>query len=554
MKRLATLAALLALAAPAAADTVRQEIPFTADDGTELYAFITGEAPLQPRPLIVEFTPYAPTAAGVFTGINTIEVHTRGTGLSNGSWDIMGAREQRDISEFLAWACKQPWSDGKIGLYGQSASAISAYAAMRRPLPCVKTAVLWAGTTDLYHDIGYVGGIPNQAIADGFGALVLSPYLQSLLGRLQRAPQTLPEGISGYAGRAADYEQHPTHDAWWDERSNLHPDGPESGLTIPILANTGFFDIESPGPFSAYRLSRDAGTHLIVYGGHDGGAPGSTPAYRDASQRWFDHYLRGIDNGIDREPSVDLWIPVGGHDELLAGRVEKRSGSNWPLPQTRWTPFYFAPDGTLAEHAPAAAVTQRYAYHPSDPLAADANNTSGLAAGAGAQPVLDAIPNHIEMTASEPTALTYTTAPFDKAVTIAGPGSVDLTASTTAPETDYVAVLADVFPDGTAHQVALGRLRSSYPGLDERLTIRDHDGTIVGPVGDFTKKIAIAPLTVQRYHVELWPFGNRFEAGHRLRVYLLGTPLTMAPAPPAVNSVVTGGPQASRLVLPVLPG
>lgn len=143
----AVVACLLALAPSAAAEQAVQELQFTASDGVKLHVTVSGEAPLQPRPLIVEYSPYGLGPGGPPAGpaFNYVQVHARGTGRSEGGWDIMGAREQADIAESLAWLCGQPWSSGRIGLYGFSASAIAAYHALRRgSLPCVETAALLA--------------------------------------------------------------------------------------------------------------------------------------------------------------------------------------------------------------------------------------------------------------------------------------------------------------------------------------------------------------------------------------------------------------------------
>jgi predicted acyl esterase len=106
--------------ASANAPTVTKAVTFVASDGAELRAFVSGAGDYRPRPLIVEFSPYAPTsfaqqfAAPASFGksfgpeYNHVVVNARGTGLSNGVWGAVGPRDQQDVSEFLAWACKQP--------------------------------------------------------------------------------------------------------------------------------------------------------------------------------------------------------------------------------------------------------------------------------------------------------------------------------------------------------------------------------------------------------------------------------------------------------------
>src|SRR5947209_13458051 len=102
-------------------------------DGVSLQATVTGKAPLVPRPLIVEFSPYGPRSGTTYDGseYNYLLVQIRGTGDSDGKFDALGARTQTDVVESLHWACHQPWSNGKIGLNGFSASAITVYNSLR---------------------------------------------------------------------------------------------------------------------------------------------------------------------------------------------------------------------------------------------------------------------------------------------------------------------------------------------------------------------------------------------------------------------------------------
>src|SRR4051794_36466992 len=112
----ATLAA-LAAGAPARAAQTSTEIRFTASDGVSLQTTVTGTAPLAPRPVIVEFSPYG-RDSGTYTpgpDYNFLLVQIRGTGDSDGRFDALGNRTQADVAEVLRWACHQPWSDGRLG-------------------------------------------------------------------------------------------------------------------------------------------------------------------------------------------------------------------------------------------------------------------------------------------------------------------------------------------------------------------------------------------------------------------------------------------------------
>jgi predicted acyl esterase len=135
----------------------------------------------------------------------------------------------------------------------------------------------------------------------------------------------------------------------------------------------------------------------------------------------------------------------------------------------------------------------------------------------------------------------------------AGPVTLDVRLASTAPQTAIWAVVSDVWPDGHAHPVAAGRLSSDYPKVVARRSLRRR-GEIVQPYGDYTHPHPATPGESRRYQVELWPIGNRFKAGHRIRVSILGSSLASAPSSPAIDTVTVGPGSGSRLLFPVLPG
>jgi predicted acyl esterase len=158
-----------------------------------------------------------------------------------------------------------------------------------------------------------------------------------------------------------------------------------------------------------------------------------------------------------------------------------------------------------------------------------------------------------DMTLAEPQGLSYTTAPFTTAVRSAGPASAELVLASTAPESDLYVVLSDVWPDGTTHPMAAGRLKSAYPAIDLSRSLVDAAGNVVQPYGIYDARTPAGIGEERRYHVELWPIGNQFEAGHRLRLHVIGVSGASQPGVPAVHTVRLGE-GASRLLFPVLPG
>jgi uncharacterized protein len=550
--RLAGLLAIAFLAAVPRADAavVTRQLSFRADDGVVLHATVGGDRTLSRRPLIVEDSPYAPGIdAFAGTAYNYVELQWRGTGRSGGALDSTGPRDQRDLAEFLGWACGQPWSDGRIGLYGFSASAIVAYNAMHLGLPCVKAAALMSGTVDLYRDLLYIGGIANSAPGVYVEGAILAPWLGNLPGR--QPASAVPSGV-GLLTAPTSVASHPTEDGYWLDRSFKG-----DPTRIPILADDGFYDVESRGAFLAYRATRSYGSHLLVLGAHDGW-PSNTPGPFPQYARWFDRYVRGVRNGIDREPPVSVYLSDGSHKQAIDGHWTHLAGRDWPLPGSRWTRLYLSParsrsarslnDGSLTSRPPRARTVQSYPFAPSDAFETDPHTVSTVS-GMGLDRAATYAPALTDMQATEPQSLTYTLPPFTKAVDAVGPASLDVWASSTAPVTDLVAIVADVAPDGTANAVATGQLRTSYPRVERARSLVE-GGDIVEPYADFSAPTPAPPGTLREYHLEILPVGNHFAAGHRLRLYVVGTSGAQQGAPAAVDSLSIGGPTPSRLVLP----
>ena len=542
--------------ATASTTWVSQPLSFQTTDGTVLHAAVAGTGSLSPRPVIVEDSPYAPdvsTLEWVGSDFNVVELQWRGTGLSGGSLDSAGALDQRDLSQFLGWACTQPWSNGSIGLYGFSASAIVVYNAMHLSLPCVKTAVLMAGSTDLYRDLLDIGGIPNVAAGAYVEAAIGANTLMDGPTRFQTEPGTIPAAAEGYPVAALDVATNTTDDAFWQERS-FQGDLDQ----IPILADTSFYDVEPDGPFAAFNATKQFGSHLLVFGAHDGfpaGTPGPFPQY----QNWFEHALVGQALSTANQPVVSAYLSNGNRQQFLDGNVTHLTDSNWPLTGTTWTNLSLSSatnstvtslnQGSLSTQRQLTTATQPYPFVPSEASETDLHNTSVIDSN------LDQLvfPGVNDMSLSGPTSLTYTSAPLAQPLTVAGPGALDLSVSSVAPVTDLYVVVADVWPDGTAYPIGTGALRTSFPFVDSSRSLVVN-GQIVDPYNDYATQSTALPGQTRQYQVEIMPMGNVFAAGSRIRVYVLGTPFDQLASPPGVNIVSLGGVTPSQLLLPSVGG
>ncbi len=547
----------VALLAPSCAAAATQNERFTAADGVTLQTTLTGEGPIVPRPTIVEFSPYGRGTGTVDAGpdFNYLLVQIRGTGDSDGRFDAMGPRTQADVVEVLAWACAQPWSNGTLGINGFSASAIAIYNSLHRPLPCVRGAVLKSGTFELYRDLLSPGGVNNLLPGTGVLALIGAPALVQGAERLARNPASSLEVIAGLFAAGLDVIAHPSLDQWWRERGFRG-----NANDIPVLVINGFFDVESRGAFQAFQELRGDGAEMTVIGAHDG-APVGTDGGAAEMGAWFDHHLRGVENGVTDPPRVKLWLADGDREDLLDGKFVRYDGEDWPIPGTRWESLALSAersgtansinDGSLVPGRPAETARQTYPALPSLPTSTDPHNVAIV--GAATNPLAGALPLLTEMALAEPLGLSYTTAPFAENVLAAGPASLELRLGSTAPETAIWVVLSDVWPDGTAHPVASGRLLSAYPEIDPARSLTDSQGQIVQPYGRYEPKSPAAISEERLYRVELWPIGNRFKSGHRLRLHVTGASAASLPSLPALNTVAVGGPDGSRLLLPVLP-
>jgi putative CocE/NonD family hydrolase len=540
-------------AAPA---IVTQSLSFTTQDGTVLHASIAGSGGLSARPLIVEDSPYAPdvsTLGWVGPSYNYIELQWRGTGLSGGTLDSTGSLDQSDLSQFLGWACDQSWSNGNIGLYGFSASAIVVYNAMHLSLPCVHASALMAGSVDLYRDLLYMGGILNLVPGIAVEAAIGLGALQDSATRVQTEPSTALATATGFAVTPLDIFANATEDAFWQDRTY------KGDLDhIPILADTSFYDVEERGPFLAYNATKQYGSHLLVYGAHDGspaGLPGPFPQY----ENWFDHYLLGQSLSADNQPPVNLYLSNGSREQFKAGNVTHLMGTSWPLPDTSWTRLYLSStksgsthslnDGSLSLAPQAEAARQSYVFAPSVFTETDVH-TTGVIADDGIDQLASVLPSVTDLELTEPGSLTYTTPPLQRAIDATGPASLDVNVASTVPVTDLYVVIADVWPNGTAYPVATGQWRTAYPTVITPFSLFDPQGDLVDPFTDFSGQRPAPVGATREYHVEILPIGNQFAAGHRIRVYLVGTPVDQLPSLPDVNTVTLGGITASRLIFP----
>jgi predicted acyl esterase len=253
-------------------------------------------------------------------GYAVVNCDLRGFGTSDGRGSLLSDQEAGDIYDLIEWAAVQPWSSGRVGMNGVSYLALSQYRAAALRPPHLAAICPWEGFSDAYADFAYPGGIRE----DGF--------IKLWSGQVRRSGRVV-EDIR--AGQMA----HPLRDGWWTART---PD--LQRIETPMLVCGSFSDhlLHSGGSFRAFEQAASPQRWLYT---HRGGkwATYYSEESRSFQRRFFDHFLKGEENGMLDVPPVRLEVRED-RDTIHAVRAE----AAWPLSQTRWTDLYLDASGRLA--------------------------------------------------------------------------------------------------------------------------------------------------------------------------------------------------------------
>lgn len=274
-------------------------------------------------------------------GYVVIQVDSRGSGRSPGYQDIFSPREVRDYYNCIEWAGIQPWSNGKVGLLGISYYAMNQWLVASLQPPHLAAIIPWEGATDHYRDFARVGGILVNGFMEFwyYKRVVLRQHgstasgeWDSWLNEPPTGPKKLPERelLANRADYVKDITEHTLYDEFYRSRSaNL------KNIVVPLIsaANWGAQGLMGRGNFEGFVESSSKEKWLEVHvGRHEESF--YLPYALDIQRRFFDHYLKGIANGWEKELPVILTIR---HPD---NRFEQRREKEWPIDRTRWTKIY----------------------------------------------------------------------------------------------------------------------------------------------------------------------------------------------------------------------
>jgi putative CocE/NonD family hydrolase len=453
----------------------------------------------------------------------------RGRFGSEGIWEPF-VNEPKDGYDTVEWLAAQPWSNGKVGMIGGSyVGWVQWWAARERP-PHLVTIIPNVSPPDPFFNIPYeygvffiLGGIwwadvlESNATADLSGT-AMSKISEKKYGKLLL---TLPvidldEKILGKKNPYwRKWIDHPINDAYWEQANFLDY---LKDVRISVFHQSGWFDGDGIGTKLNYLRMKSFGhpNQKLVVGpwGHtdtasrkigdlDFGPQALVDLQRDYL-RWFDYWLKGIDNGIIKEPLVKVFAM--GSNKWLEDAV-------YPLSYTQFQKLYLTSggkantskgDGVLSPNAPPKdAPYDAYIYDPGDPTPSpefyERSEEDEKKVRAQEDIKKEAEANHEKVTQARQDILVYETKPLEKPLTFAGPISAVLYASSSARDTDWFMRLVWIKADGKTFQLAEGKIRARF-----RTSMK--------------KPEMLEPGKIYEYALDLWHTGITIPAGDSLRV------------------------------------
>ena len=453
-------------------------------------------------------------------------VDVRGTGTSEGvAEDEYPEIEQRDMNEVIAWLASQDWCTGNVGMYGTSYSGFnSIQVAMTRP-PALKAIIPIYATDDRYaDDVHYFGGALKAL------DLVDYPTYMTGLNALPPVPSLYGDGWREVWEKRVQ-ENEPWLIRWLEEQTfgpywqhgSLRPDyGAIRAATMIIAGWADGYTNNSLRTMAALTCPKRLILGPWAHASTETSLPGPNVDLLPEMVRWWDRWLKGIDNGVDREPPILIFARRSTKPQPDLGEVsgEWRYEAGWPLDRGRELPLPFG--NAVAVGRPA-----------SDPDELEVRGDVGWTAWiscAGHLPY----GQPQDQRPDEAWSLVYEWPPVAEELEILGHPRVDVTVTSSAPVAYLSAKLCDVFPDGTSALVTRGLLNLAHRESRERPS-------------------PLEPGTPYRVAVELEVTSWAFEPGHRIRLDLAGSDWPNAWPPPAAATLTfeRGG---SALILPVVDG
>jgi putative CocE/NonD family hydrolase len=517
-----------------AAIRVDHDVPARMRDGTVLRANVYRPLNDERHPVLLTRLPYnkdLPTATSVIDpvvaarrGYAVVVQDTRGRFASEGEWWPF-VNEADDGADTIAWASEQPWSDGQVGMFGASYFGFTQWSAAAQQPPALKAMVPFITWADPLNGLSFrggaleLGGGVNWNLQMGIDVLIRRH--RGDIGALITAVRGLVAdidalGTKGYWSLPLDsfapLKRHDVAPSFFAmmERPRTQARSAQEAIvgrhervTVPTFNIGGWYDIFTADTLSNYTRMRALGvrsklligpwshlTRLNPIGQRNFGFGAQTTFINLETDlgglqlRWFDQWLRGIDNGILDEPAVRIFV---------MGINRWRDLPDWPPPATH-TRFFLRSGGQLSLDAPRDEAPDVYESDPASPVPT-------VGGALLMSPEFPSGPWDQRDVEARDDVLTFTSEVLQADLEVTGDVRVELWAISSARDTDFVARLVDVLPDGRAFNLCDGIVRARY---------RDS--------ADGAQASLIEPGRPYLYSIDLWATSNVFLAGHRVRV------------------------------------
>ncbi len=525
----------------------------------------------------------------------------RGSGASFGTkFGWFPPEEATDAYDITEWLASQPWSDGNIGMYGLSYLGITQYFAASEAPPHLKAIFPKMAFLDPY-SFTYPGGIfldwvifswgtgvqrsdLNASLPPNWQAIVEADRTRAAVSRTEMCPSVPCVAMGGQPGApvapvdedadglllALATEEHVASPNIFDLAKGVsYRDSRHAGRDTPFHVERSLYPrLEAIGAsgVAAYHVGgwfdafpRETALWFRNYPGPQKMVIGpwfhnDITHYDEAAEelRWFDYWLKGIDNGVMDEDPIHYWTlgaPEG---------TEWRSAAEWPLPNEERVDFYFREgptgaisstnDGGLSETPPdGAGGRDDYTVDYTASAGPDNRWTWTAGGSAGGEP-------YVDMQDNDGKGMTYTTDVLDADLEVTGHPVVHLWVTSTAEDGDFFVYLEEVLPDSRSVMITEGALRASHRKLGS--APYDNMGLPWHPSGarDIESLIPGEPTELV---LDLLPTSVLFHAGSRIRVTITGadkdTFETPVLSPPPTVVVLRDAAHSSRITLPVIP-
>jgi len=453
----------------------------------------------------------------------------RGRFASPGEWEPF-VNEKEDGYDTIEWLAAQPWSTGKVGMIGASYGGWVQWFALSQNPPHLTTIIPNVSPPDAFFNFPYeygvffiYGGIwwAEIVASDATGELAGTKLKEIFRKKYGKLLLDLPvieldkKVLGGENKYWRTWIRNNTNNDYWARASFSDS---LADAKIPVFHQSGWFDGDGIGSKLNYAALAKHGqaTQKLILGpwghtdqssrmlGDEDLGPEAAPDLSKLYLRWFDYWLKGMDNGIMKEPLVSLFV---------MNSNKWVHGDRYPLPQTKLEKWYLASggsantsmgDGRLTREPPSADnPPDKYTYDPADPTFVpgyheESEEEEKQEKSVERQREL-AKKRHQKYTDHRRDILVYTSAPFEEEYTFAGPISARLYAASSARDTDWFVRLVEIGPDGETSTLVEGRFRARFRESMSRPKL-------------------LTPGEVVAYDLDLWQTGITMQSGSRLRV------------------------------------